>query len=88
MGKVKTILFGCALVSYEEMEMFEWVFRTWLLCMGDRSPQVILTDRASSLRKALATRMPLARDEAYMVFMVHCAEFHQELKITSKVPKV
>ncbi|XP_010681755.3 protein FAR1-RELATED SEQUENCE 6-like [Beta vulgaris subsp. vulgaris] len=30
----QSILLGCALVSHENTETFEWLFRTWLICMG------------------------------------------------------
>ncbi|KAL2893893.1 Protein FAR-RED IMPAIRED RESPONSE 1 [Bienertia sinuspersici] len=40
----QTVLFGCALVSVEDADTFEWVFRQWLKCMGGRAPDGILKD--------------------------------------------
>ncbi|XP_010696068.2 protein FAR1-RELATED SEQUENCE 4-like [Beta vulgaris subsp. vulgaris] len=57
----QSILLGCALVSHENTETFEWLFRTWLLCMGGKSPGGILTDQCAAMRKALRTSMPNAR---------------------------
>ncbi|XP_021723943.1 protein FAR-RED IMPAIRED RESPONSE 1-like [Chenopodium quinoa] len=66
----QTILLGCALISHEEEETFEWVFRTWLLCMDDRAPQVILTDQSPTMRKALATTMPETRHAWCLWYML------------------
>ncbi|XP_021770673.1 protein FAR1-RELATED SEQUENCE 8-like [Chenopodium quinoa] len=40
----QSILFGCALISQETAETYEWVLRTWLHCMGGKAPISILTD--------------------------------------------
>ncbi|XP_021727712.1 protein FAR-RED IMPAIRED RESPONSE 1-like isoform X2 [Chenopodium quinoa] len=53
----KTILLGCALVSRETAETFEWVFSSWLRCMGDKAPIGILTDQDPAMRKALKAVM-------------------------------
>ncbi|XP_021767771.1 protein FAR-RED IMPAIRED RESPONSE 1-like [Chenopodium quinoa] len=50
----QTILFGCALVTRENAETFEWVFSNWLRCMGDTEPIGILTDQDPAMRKALS----------------------------------
>ncbi|XP_021756091.1 protein FAR-RED IMPAIRED RESPONSE 1-like [Chenopodium quinoa] len=49
----QTILFGCALVTHENVETFEWVFSNWLRCMDDKAPAGILTDQDAAIRKAL-----------------------------------
>ncbi|XP_048498292.2 protein FAR-RED IMPAIRED RESPONSE 1-like [Beta vulgaris subsp. vulgaris] len=54
----QTILLGCALVSHEDAETYEWVFSTWVLCMGGRAPIGILTDQDAAMRKALHNAMP------------------------------
>ncbi|XP_021769853.1 protein FAR-RED IMPAIRED RESPONSE 1-like [Chenopodium quinoa] len=53
----QTILFGCALVSRDTAETFEWVFSNWLRCMENKTPVAILTDQDPSMRKALKTTM-------------------------------
>ncbi|XP_021771171.1 protein FAR1-RELATED SEQUENCE 5-like [Chenopodium quinoa] len=53
----KTVLFGCALVSRETAETFEWVFSNWLRCMGEKQPIGILTDQDPAMRKALKVTM-------------------------------
>ncbi|KAL2928418.1 Protein FAR-RED IMPAIRED RESPONSE 1 [Bienertia sinuspersici] len=55
----QTILFGCALISHEDIETFSWVFRQWLLCMGDKAPGAILTDQAAAMIRPIAEIMPL-----------------------------
>ncbi|XP_048496430.2 protein FAR1-RELATED SEQUENCE 5-like [Beta vulgaris subsp. vulgaris] len=54
----QSILLGCALVSHEDAETYEWVFSTWLLCMGGKAPIGILTDQDAAMRKALRNAMP------------------------------
>ncbi|XP_021768933.1 protein FAR-RED IMPAIRED RESPONSE 1-like [Chenopodium quinoa] len=53
----ETILLGCALVSWETTKTFEWVFSSWLRCMGDKAPIGILTDQDQAMRKALKAVM-------------------------------
>ncbi|XP_021749343.1 protein FAR-RED IMPAIRED RESPONSE 1-like [Chenopodium quinoa] len=53
----QTVLLGCALVSRETTETFEWVFSSWLRCMGDKAPIGILTDQDPAMRKALKAVM-------------------------------
>ncbi|XP_021854247.1 protein FAR1-RELATED SEQUENCE 6 isoform X2 [Spinacia oleracea] len=57
----QTILLGCALLSHEDTVTFQWVFRTWLLCMGGKAPPVMLTDQTSVIGEALAAVMPTTR---------------------------
>lgn len=57
----KSILFGCALISHETLETFQWLFNTWLLCMGGKAPIGILTDKDVAMRKALSVVMPQSR---------------------------
>ncbi|XP_057250644.1 protein FAR-RED IMPAIRED RESPONSE 1-like [Beta vulgaris subsp. vulgaris] len=54
----QSILLGCALVSHEDAETYEWVFSTWLLCMGGKAPIGIFTDQDAAMRKALRNAMP------------------------------
>ncbi|XP_021729764.1 protein FAR1-RELATED SEQUENCE 8-like [Chenopodium quinoa] len=54
----QSILFGCALISRETAETYEWVLRTWLHCMGGKAPISILTDQDPAIRKAVNLIMP------------------------------
>ncbi|XP_021729877.1 protein FAR1-RELATED SEQUENCE 7-like [Chenopodium quinoa] len=54
----QSILFGCALISREMAETYEWVLRTWLHCMGVKAPISILTDQDPAIRKAVNLTMP------------------------------
>ncbi|KAL2904234.1 Protein FAR1-RELATED SEQUENCE 8, partial [Bienertia sinuspersici] len=57
----QTILLGCALVSHENVEIFTWLFSTWILCMNGKAPGGILTDQDAAMRKALSVVMPQSR---------------------------
>ncbi|XP_021834920.2 protein FAR-RED IMPAIRED RESPONSE 1-like [Spinacia oleracea] len=53
----QSILLGCALVSRENSDTFEWIFSHWLECMGGKAPIGILTDQDAAIRKALRSTM-------------------------------
>ena len=53
----QSILLGCALVSHENSDTFEWIFGNWLECMGGKAPIGILTDQDPAMRRALRTTM-------------------------------
>ncbi|XP_056692152.1 protein FAR-RED IMPAIRED RESPONSE 1-like [Spinacia oleracea] len=53
----QSILLGCALVSRETADTFEWIFGHWLECMGGKAPTGILTDQDAAMRKALRSTM-------------------------------
>lgn len=38
------IRFRCGLISREDMGMFVWLFESWLKCINDHAPQVIIID--------------------------------------------
>ncbi|KAL2929844.1 Protein FAR1-RELATED SEQUENCE 3 [Bienertia sinuspersici] len=57
----QTILLGCALISHDTTETFEWVFRTWVHCMRKIAPGGILTDQAIAMRNTLRSTMPETR---------------------------
>ncbi|XP_056698168.1 protein FAR1-RELATED SEQUENCE 8-like [Spinacia oleracea] len=57
----QTLLLGCALLSHENSETFEWLFTTWLLCMSNKKPIGFLTDQDVAMRKALRDVMPDVR---------------------------
>ncbi|XP_056697352.1 protein FAR-RED IMPAIRED RESPONSE 1-like [Spinacia oleracea] len=53
----QSILLGCALVSHENSDTFEWIFGNWLECMAGKAPIGILTDQDPAMRRALRTTM-------------------------------
>ncbi|KAL2899612.1 Protein FAR1-RELATED SEQUENCE 5 [Bienertia sinuspersici] len=57
----QSVLFGCALISHEDAEMFEWVFTNWVSCMGGKAPSGILTDQDAAMKKAIVKVMPNTR---------------------------
>ncbi|KAL2935666.1 Protein FAR1-RELATED SEQUENCE 6 [Bienertia sinuspersici] len=57
----QSVLLGCALISHEDAEMFEWVFTNWISCMGGKAPSGILTDQDAAMKKAIAKIMPNTR---------------------------
>ncbi|KAL2902403.1 Protein FAR1-RELATED SEQUENCE 5, partial [Bienertia sinuspersici] len=57
----QSVLLGCALISHEDVETFEWVFTNWISCMGGKPPSGILTDQDAAMKKAIAKVMPNTR---------------------------
>ena len=55
----QTILLGCALVSHETAETFEWLFKTWMSCMRGKAPAAIMTDQCAAMRKAIVEVFPM-----------------------------
>ncbi|XP_057733936.1 protein FAR-RED IMPAIRED RESPONSE 1-like [Arachis stenosperma] len=47
-------LLGCALLRNEDTRTFEWLFRTWLKCMG-KAPICVITDQSLQMRSAETT---------------------------------
>lgn len=56
----QSILLGCALLSREDAETFEWLFDRWIDCMG-HAPAAMLTDQDAAMKKAMETTMPFTR---------------------------
>lgn len=67
----QSILLGCALISHEDVETFQWLFSTWLLCMGGKAPVGILTDENVEMRKALSLVMPQSRHRWCLWHILH-----------------
>lgn len=40
----QTILLGCGLISYKDIEIFTWLLKTWLVCMFGVALIRIITD--------------------------------------------
>ncbi|XP_021737184.1 protein FAR1-RELATED SEQUENCE 6-like [Chenopodium quinoa] len=57
----QSILLGCALVSREDCDTFQWIFKQWLCSMNNRASLAILTDQAAAMRKPLEEVMPNTR---------------------------
>ncbi|KAG7980357.1 hypothetical protein I3843_05G179200 [Carya illinoinensis] len=55
------ILFGCGLISNEDVHTFEWLFESWLKCMNDQPPNAIITDQDKAMQLAIARVFPSSR---------------------------
>ncbi|KAH9699106.1 protein FAR1-RELATED SEQUENCE [Citrus sinensis] len=56
-----SILFGCGLISHEDIETFTWLFRTWLSCMSNSAPIGIITDQDMAMKVAIQNVFPNTR---------------------------
>ncbi|KAH9688918.1 protein FAR1-RELATED SEQUENCE [Citrus sinensis] len=56
-----SILFGCGLISHEDIETFTWLFRTWLSCMSNSAPNGIITDQDRAMKVAIQNVFPNTR---------------------------
>ncbi|CAI9268548.1 unnamed protein product [Lactuca saligna] len=54
-------LLGCGLIADETLFTFIWLFQTWYLAMGSKSPNVIVTDQSNSLEAAIVAVFPDTR---------------------------
>ncbi|KAH7663176.1 FHY3/FAR1 family protein [Dioscorea alata] len=54
----RTTVFGCALLSKETIETFEWFFREWLKAMPAGPPKLIITDQDPAMAKAIERTLP------------------------------
>ncbi|KAL6545306.1 hypothetical protein OROGR_009180 [Orobanche gracilis] len=54
----QSILFGCGLLSREDIETYVWLFKSWLECMRGRAPRAIITDQCQSIKAAVAQVFP------------------------------
>ncbi|KAK9755916.1 hypothetical protein RND81_01G059200 [Saponaria officinalis] len=58
---IQPTLLGCALIADGTVYTFLWILQTWLIAMGGRPPQVVLTDENKALRTAIAEVLPESR---------------------------
>ncbi|XP_028778755.1 protein FAR1-RELATED SEQUENCE 4 [Neltuma alba] len=58
---IQPTLLGCALIADETNYTFAWLLQTWLIAMGGRAPQVILTDQNEAMKTAVAAVLPGTR---------------------------
>ncbi|KAG7984020.1 hypothetical protein I3843_04G136000 [Carya illinoinensis] len=57
----QSILFGCGLISSEDVSTFVWLFESWLTCMEGQAPFAIITDQDKAMQIAIATVFPTSR---------------------------
>lgn len=57
----QSILFGCALLQDETEKSFTWLFETWLMAMGGKSPVSIITDQDKAMCGAISKVFPNTR---------------------------
>lgn len=46
-------LFACAILNNETVDTFEWVFKTFLHCMGQKAPLTVITDQDVAMKVAI-----------------------------------
>ncbi|XP_057790235.1 protein FAR1-RELATED SEQUENCE 5-like [Salvia miltiorrhiza] len=73
----KSVSFGAALISHEDMESYSWVLEKFVECMGN-APRLIITDQDPGLKKAVAASWPNTRH--------HFCMWHITMKVAEKLP--
>ncbi|GMI81579.1 CHLOROPLAST DIVISION MUTANT 25, FAR1-related sequence 4 [Hibiscus trionum] len=58
---IQPTLLGCALIADETVYTFLWLMQTWFIAMGERAPQVMLTDQNNAIKAAVAAAFPSTR---------------------------
>ncbi|KAM3382154.1 hypothetical protein P3S68_007727 [Capsicum galapagoense] len=54
----QSIFLGCALLTSEDIKTYAFVFRTWLMSMGEIPPTAILIDQCESIKTAIHEVLP------------------------------
>lgn len=75
-GHGHTCVFGCAFLSDETTDTFQWVFEAFLESMGGKQPETIITDQDKAMKSAIAKVFPGAKHKNCM--------FHIKTKCYSK----
>ncbi|KAL6659843.1 hypothetical protein ACP70R_002672 [Stipagrostis hirtigluma subsp. patula] len=57
-GHGDNCLFACAFLADETIPTFQWLFKTFLKCMGNKHPKSIITDQDAAMRAAIRTIFP------------------------------
>ena len=52
-GHAQNCLFACAMVHNETTDTFEWLFETFVHCMGGKQPKIVITDQCVSMGNAI-----------------------------------
>lgn len=55
---IQPTLLGCALIADETFYTFVWLMQTWFMAMGERAPQLMLTDQNNALKEAIGAVFP------------------------------
>lgn len=66
----KNVMFGCAFITVEKAESFEWLFEVFKKSMGGQSPVSLFTDQDLAIEKAIEKVCPLHSCN-FMYFVVH-----------------
>jgi zinc finger SWIM domain-containing protein 3 len=53
-----TVVFGCAIISNETSEAYEWLLKTFLTAMAHKHPTSVITDGDLAMQKAIITILP------------------------------
>ncbi|XP_062081126.1 protein FAR-RED IMPAIRED RESPONSE 1-like [Humulus lupulus] len=56
-----SIFLGCRLLSNEDTSTFILLFKIWLVCMNECAPAAIITDQATTMKKAIEVVFPKSR---------------------------
>lgn len=57
-GHGDNCLFACGLIQDEKRETFEWLFNTFLKCMGGKAPKSIITDQDVAMKNVVPKCFP------------------------------
>ncbi|KAK4763589.1 hypothetical protein SAY87_013027 [Trapa incisa] len=58
---IQPTLFGCALIADDTVFTYVWLIQTWFIAMGERAPQVVLSDQDNALKAAVTQVLPVTR---------------------------
>nr|XP_040259289.1 protein FAR1-RELATED SEQUENCE 5-like [Aegilops tauschii subsp. strangulata] len=57
-GHGQNCLFACSIIENETADTFQWLFETFLHCMGGKSPSTIITDEDAGMKTAIPLVFP------------------------------
>ena len=72
----KNVMLGCGFVLNERIESFIWLFRTFLVAMGEKHPRTIMTDQAPSIAAAIKAVFPQARHRLCIWHIIENSKIH------------
>lgn len=56
----RCVVLGAGLITNEDVESFQWLFKAYLVSSGDRPPRVIISDQDPAMKIAIAEVFPKA----------------------------
>jgi hypothetical protein len=65
---MQSVFFGDGFLLNERIESFKWLFRTFLVAMGGKSPSLIITDEDANMKSAIRS---VFSDSVYRFCMWH-----------------